>query len=596
MDPSVGTGAKCEPGHAAATHGVAAAVRQIFGYVSRYPGPALLIVLLIAIDVAFNTVLSLSPQLLIDFAITPRDKSALWLVIAGLIGGFCIVTVSQVWRDYLYAWLGARVLHDLRLDIFEHLQRLSVGFFARSKLGDLLARFSTDIGAVENAILFGIAGSIYALLHVVASIAVLFILEWRLALIVIVGVPFCLIGPRAFGPRAAKAGYHFRTAQASLASTIEEHISAQTVVKAFDLRDIARAKVTTQSDHVVTLARRFNFLSSIAERSPNIAMLGLAIIIVSGCAIMVFQGALSIGALVSFNLLFVTVSTYVETLTASVPTLLQAAGGMQRINEILSEQPVVVEPASARTIPRLSQGIAFERVSFGYDSEPGELTDISFAIPRGCKAAFVGRSGSGKTTIIRLLMRFYDPQNGRVLVDGLDLREARLATLYQQTGIVFQDNFLFNTSIRENIRLGRTNASDAEVEQAARDAELDEAGLGPSGYDTVIGERGGRLSGGQRQRVAIARALVRNPAILILDEATASLDPPTAAAVNATLTRVARDRTVISATHRLEEVAAFDRIFVLGAGRILEYGTHPQLLGRNGAYAALWQAGLEGKE
>jgi ATP-binding cassette, subfamily B, bacterial len=570
------------------TGGVTAAMRQILSYVSRYPGTALVIVLLIAVDVAFNTALALSLQFLIDHAITPRDRTVLLIVIVGLVAGFFIVTISQIWRDRLYAWLGARVLHDLRIDIFEHLQRLSLGFFARSKLGDLLARFSTDIGAVENAIVFGIATSVYALLHVAVSILILFVLEWRLALIVLVGLPFCLIGPRIFGPRALRAGYRFRTEQAALASTIEEQISAQSVVKAFDLKEMVRAKVRTQSDHVVALASRFNFLSSVAERSPNITMLALGIIIICGGGVMVFDGALSIGALVSFNLLFVTISTYVESLTSSVPTLLQAAGGMQRINEILAERPAVVERASARPLTRLSQGVAFDRVSFGY-GESSALSDVSLQVPRGSKAAFVGPSGSGKSTIIRLLMRFYDPQAGRVLIDGIDLREAQLSTLYGQIGIVFQENFLFNTSVRENIRLGKPTASDAEIERAARDAELDPAAMGPLGYDTIVGERGGRLSGGQRQRVAIARALIRDPTILILDEATSSLDPPAVAAINDTLARLARNRTVIAVTHRLDDVTEFDRIFVLGNGRLLESGTHPELLARNGAYTALWR-------
>ena len=226
---------------------------------------------------------------------------------------------------------------------------------------------------------------------------------------------------------------------------------------------------------------------------------------------------------------------------------------------------------------------------FGYGPHGSELSDVSLQIPRGCRVAFVGASGSGKSTIIRLMMRFYDPQAGRVLVDGVDLRNARLATLYGQIGIVLQENVLFNTSVRENIRLGKPTASGAEIEQAARDAELDEAALGPSGYDTIVGERGARLSGGQRQRVAIARALIRDPTILILDEATSSLDPPAVAAINDTLARVARNRTVIAVTHRLEEVVAFDRIFVMESGRLVESGTHEELLARNGAYSALWR-------
>ncbi len=437
-----------------ATVGVWAALRQILAYVWRYPGAALVILSLIALDVAFNTLLSLSPQLVIDFAIIPNNRRVLIVIIVALAVGFVAVAASQIWRDYLYAWLGARVLNDLRTDILEHLQILSLDFFVRKKLGDLLARFSTDLGTVENAIVFGLPGFLYAFLHVAVSLSVLFVLEWRLAIVVLIGLPLCLIGPRIFGPRAVSAGYVFRTEQAALASTIEEHISAQRVIKAFDLKDVVGAGLSRQADRVVALASRFNFLASVAERSPNIAMLAFGIVIIAGGGLMAFEGMMTVGSLVSFSLLFVTVSTYVESLTAAVPTLLQAAGGMQRIDEIFAERPAIRELPSARPLPRFSDRLVFDRVGFGYAAHHAILADISLEIPCGRKVAFVGASGSGKSTVINLLMRFYDPQQGRVLFDGVDLRAAQLSTLYRQIGIVFQENFLFNTSIRENIRLG----------------------------------------------------------------------------------------------------------------------------------------------
>ena len=278
-----------------------------------------------------------------------------------------------------------------------------------------------------------------------------------------------------------------------------------------------------------------------------------------------------------------------KSLTAAVPTLLQAAGGMQRINEIFAERPADPRTAAGATAAEAYRAHRVRQGRVRLRAPHRNLTDVTLEIPSGCKVAFVGPSGSGKSTIVNLLMRFYDPQEGRVLFDGIDLRAARLPTLYGQIGIVFQENFLFNTSIRENIRLGRPGASDAEVERVARAAELDETALGPSGYDTIAGERGARLSGGQRQRVAIARALIRDPSVLVLDEATSSLDPPAAAAINNLVARIAIDRTVIFVTHRLEDVVTFDRIFVLGGGRLVECGRHDELLARNGAYAALWR-------
>jgi len=571
------------------------ALVHILSYIRPYSGRAALVLASLVVDVILNTLLALSLKFLIDFAIVPHNRVLLVTILCGLIAGFVIVAVAQIGRDYLYSWLGAHVLNDLRKDLLAHFQILSLGFFARSKLGDLLARFSTDLSAVENAIVLGIPATLFALLNVIASTFVLFILEWHLAALVLVGLPLCLIGPRILGPRALEAGYGFRIEQAALASTIQENLSAQPVIKAFNLRDLTRRALEDQASRVTALASHFNFLSAVTERSPNIGMLAFGILVIAGGGTMAFYDAMSVGSLVSFNVLFVTVSAYVESLTAAVPTLLQAAGGMRRIREILEEEPTIVEAPDARSLPRLASSIALEHVSFGYLEGERNLNNVTLEIPRGAKVAFVGPSGSGKSTIVNLIMRFYDPQVGRVLFDGVDLRTAKLETVYGQTGIVFQESFLFNTSIRENIRLGHAGAVDTDVEAAARAAELDSAIAAlPQGYDTVVGERGGRLSGGQRQRVAIARALIGNPAVIVLDEATSALDPAAAAAINETIGRITADRTVISITHRLQDVTKYNRIFVLSDGTLIEQGTHEELMRANGTYASLWrrQSGL----
>jgi ATP-binding cassette subfamily B protein len=314
------------------------------------------------------------------------------------------------------------------------------------------------------------------------------------------------------------------------------------------------------------------------------------VLLISGGSYLAYAGSLSVGSLVSFNALFIMVSTAVMGLTAVTPTLLQATGGMQRVRELLDERPSVVERPDARPLPKLASGIRFENVSFGYTPEQTSLSDVSMELPAGARVAFVGHSGCGKSTNLNLIMRFYDPQAGRVTFDGIDLREALLDSLYDQVGIVFQESFLFNLSVRENIRLGKMGATDAEVEAAARAAELHDIILRMrEGYETVVGERGALLSGGQRQRVAIARALIRDPSLIILDEATSALDPATEAAINDTLERVSAGRTVVSVTHRLKSVVGFDRVFVFKEGRLIEQGSHESLLRAGGSYAGMWR-------
>jgi ATP-binding cassette subfamily B protein len=474
--------------------------------------------------------------------------------------------------------------------MFGHLQRLSPGFYARAQMGDLTSRFSSDLAAVENAIVLGIPGAMLCAINIIFSTCVLFVLDWRLALVAMAGLPLCVAGPRILGPRALAAGYRLRGEQAALANVIHENLGAQQIVKAFSLKDSAIEGFEGRAEKVAGLGTRFNFLSYVTERSPNIGMLLFNVLLIGGGSYLAYTGTLSIGSLVSFNALFFTVSTSVMGLTAVTPTLLQATGGMQRVRELLDEQPSVVEPDDAKMLPLLSSGISFEDVTFGYTPEQTNLNGVSMNLPARSRIAFVGHSGCGKSTNLNLIMRFYDPREGRVLFDGVDLREARLDSLYKQVGIVFQESLLFDTSVRENIRLGKLGATDAEVEEAARAAELhDIISLMPDGYETRVGERGGRLSGGQRQRIAIARALIRNPSLIILDEATSALDPATEAAINETLERVSAGRTVISVTHRLKSVVNYEHIFVFKDGAIVEHGSHEGLLRLGGSYAGMWR-------
>jgi ATP-binding cassette subfamily B protein len=312
-------------------------------------------------------------------------------------------------------------------------------------------------------------------------------------------------------------------------------------------------------------------------------------------ALKCIEGDLSVGALVAFNMYITSLSSYITSLTRVMPPLLLAAGGIKRIQELLETPPQVAESPTATKLPGLTEAIRFEDVSFSYTGEHKNLDRVTFTIHRGSNVAIVGGSGSGKSTVLGLIARFYDPDSGKVTFDGRDGRTATLDSLRKQMGVVFQESFLFNTTIRENIRLGRPDADDEDVEAAARAAEIHDVIVSlPDGYNTIVGERGGRLSGGQRQRVAIARAIVRDPKVLLLDEATSALDPTTESAINSTLEQLGRSRTVISVTHRLAATVHADQILVLERGRLVEAGTSSELLALDGMYKKLWdkQQGL----
>ena len=587
--------ADAEGGQATPALGLWATLAILFGYLRGHARVALPLFAAIVVEVAFDSLQSLSLKFMIDWAVIPKNGRLLAIIAALFALGFLIASATAVYRDYLYALLAGRVLDDLRRRMFEQLQRLGLGWFARVQTPDLVSRFSGDLSSIEGALVLGIPSALVSVLSTAVSVALLFALEWRLAVPAVLLLPLCALGPRLLGPRALDAGRSLRREQGRMASAIQENLSAQPVIKAFSLGEPLLRAFRERAARVLGLSVRFNFLSYLTERVPNMTMLFLTLGIVVGGAILAYRGELPIGSLVAFHAIFVNLSLCVMTLTSFAPTLLQAVSGIERVEEILREPPSLVEAAGAREMGPFSRAVRFESVDFSYTGKEKQLSGVSYEIPQGARVALVGPSGCGKSTNLGLLLRFHEPSSGRVLFDETDLREAATDSVRRQMGVVFQESFLFDSSIRENIRLGRPGATDAEVEAAAGAAELHEIALAlPEGYDTRVGERGGRLSGGQRQRVAIARALVRDPRILVLDEATSALDPATEAALNETLLRASRGRTLISVTHRLASITHFDRILAFDKGRLIESGTHVELLAAGGVYARLWgkQAGV----
>ena len=581
------TSSATEP--AAPTLSVWSTLRELLGHMARYRTKALLLAGALVVAVGYDTLLPLSMKYLVDRAIAPRDMGAFVFILSILSVAFVVSVACAIGRDYLHAWLGAHVLHDFRTRMFGQLQQLSLDFYGRIRQGDLLSRFSTDLTALENVLVMGLPSAFPACINIVVSTAVLFALEWKLALLLFLALPFCLIGPRLLGPRALKAGYLLRNEQGVLTGLVQENVQAQRIVKAFSLKRSALARFHEQSTRILRTGVSFGFYSYSTERTPNIGMALFDILVLIVGGYLALKGQLSIGALVSFKALFLNVSYSVETLSAFVPSLLQATGGLQRIRELLHTPSRIHEQPGAVALAPFREAIRLEQVGFSYTGERRDLDAVTLEIPKGARVAFVGPSGCGKSTCLSIILRFFDPDQGRVSFDGKDLREVSVDSFYAQLGVVFQENFLFNASIRENIRLGRPDATDAEVEAVGRLTELHDLVMTlPQGYDTPVGEGGGRLSGGQRQRVAIARALIRQPAILVLDEATSALDPATESAINGTLEQLAGQQTTIVVTHRLDPLVRYEHIFVFRAGKLVEKGTHRELLAGAGLYAELW--------
>ena len=567
-------------------------------YFTAYCTKILLLSTGVLLEAAFNAAFPFCLKYLIDNALDEKDYKALeWILgVLGVLG--ILISVASVAYDYLNAKVGSRIIGDIRQRIFEHTQTLSAEFYSRTKVGEVLSRFSTDMVDVEEAIMHATSWGALPLLELLTGTALLFVLSWKLACTAMLIFPITLIGSRHFSKRAIVASYQKKEFEAATMSVVSENVMAQSVVKAFGLRGISAFWFQLRNSSLVETSTKVHFLSALIERSVTISVLMLHLLILGFGSYLVFHGkGLTIGSLIAFESVFWELSYNIAHVTGYIPALIHAAGSIQHINDLLEEEPQIIDQPDAIDLPDFEKEIVFHEVDFSYNGEQKQLKKLSLTIPKGIKVAIVGPSGSGKSTIINLLLRFYEPSAGSITIDGIKLSDIQRDSLLAKIAVVFQDNILFNISIRENIRLGNLNATDEEVEAAARAAEIHKFVKSlPLGYDTIAGERGSLLSGGQRQRIAIARAIVRNPAILILDEATSALDQTTEAAINSTLRKIGAGRTVIAVTHRLASTADADKVVVLDRGKLVEAGTHAELLARKGVFNELWRKQVRSSE
>jgi ATP-binding cassette subfamily B protein len=378
--------------------------------------------------------------------------------------------------------------------------------------------------------------------------------------------------------------------ESNVLKDVQENLAARQVVRAFGLEHWMRARFARRVDDLVTVSTRTAFLGALVERSAGIGILFLQVVVLGIGALMAFEGQLTIGTLVSFQSLFMTVSWSLSYVTQYVPNLVLAAGGLQRIDDLLATRPLVTDAVGAQPMSGLVNEIRFEHVVYGFGRWPPIINGLNLSIRAGERIAIVGPIGAGKSTVLRLLARFADPAMGRIRVDGRDLRELTMASLRRQIGFVSQSTLLIDESIRENIRMGKLDATDSEIEAVASLVGLHRLiDLLPHGYDTKVGTRGEQLSGGQRQLVALARAVMRDPAILLLDEPTSALDAASERLVRFAIELVSRGRTVIAVTHSLLLATEADRVLVLSEGRLVEEGSHEELVAAGTLYSRLWQ-------
>ena len=544
----------------------------------------------VLVETLFNVIMPLSLKFLIDDALGEEDFEALIKILSVLAAAGIITSIVAVWYERWDAQLAASLISDVRTRLFDHVQNLPAAFFQRTRRGEILSRFSVDMSAFEGSIKGFANSAALPFFELIAGIILMLFLNWQLAVISLLVFPITLIGPRILTPKAVQANYEQKLNESAVLGMVQENIATQAVIKAFMLQRKTLGWFTLRNDEARRRIASAAFLSTMVERTVTISVLLLHLVVLALGAYLATKGQITIGTFVTFESAFWEVSYNIAHVMHFIPVSIQSAAAVRHIQELLDEPMRGADRPGAPDLPRISHDITFERVTFKYEgSQEPVLDNLSLKLDVGKTIAIVGPSGAGKSTLLNLILRLYVPDEGRVTIDGVDIRKVTRELLRRSMAVVFQENMLFNMSIRENIRLGKEGATDQEVEQAARKAEIHRFIMSlPQKYDTMVGERGETLSGGQRQRIAIARAVVRDPSVLLLDEATSALDQTTEAAINKTLLKLARGRTMIWSTHRLTSVVEMDEIIVVSGGKAIERGSHKKLLAANGVYRKLW--------
>ncbi|HVV82840.1 MAG TPA: ABC transporter ATP-binding protein, partial [Kofleriaceae bacterium] len=565
-------------------------IRRILGCLRPYRRHVAAVVALMLVCALLNLVPPVLIKRTVDQAIPNGNLRELWVLCILMVLGPLVASLIQVGQKYLTAYTGERVMFDLRTQLYEHLQRQPVSFFTKAKPGEALSRVLNDVQGTGSLVSSTLVDLVNSTIVFVTTAIVMFMLDWRLALFGIVFVPSFAIPTRRVGRKRKVLRRQVQLGMQEMTGILAETltVSGALLTRVFGTERLESARLRKKADEVMQLSlkqtlvgRWFSVVLGLFETA------GPALIYAIG-GWLVFKGHAQLGTLIAFVQLLKRLYSPASNLATVHVDLVTSYAYFDRIFAVLDLEPACGDLPDARTLDRVRGDIELRHVSFSYGEDDVTLKDIDLHVPAGTFVAIVGPSGAGKTTLVGLLPRLYDATAGSVLVDGVDVKSVTLASLRAQIGVVTQETYLFHDTIRANLRYARADATDEEIEAAARAAQIHHViAAMPEGYDTVVGDRGFRLSGGERQRVALARVLIKDPRILILDEATSALDPQSERLVQGALDQALHGRTSFVIAHRLGTVRRADIIVVLDKGVVVEKGSHDELVASGGLYARL---------